>query len=168
MTNIRDYWTKEKITEAALKCSTKKEFLEKFAGAFNAARKLNILDDVCSHMTNVCVVCGKTFLPKKSTINTCSDICHEKHRKEQDKTYNKKWRKENQEYFKDYMLVWREENQEYLKEYSDDYEKLRERYHTDKVYKLTQLCISAINQAFQRQEPPFAFFIFASICNSVL
>ena len=48
-------WTKEAIQKEAKKYKTRKEFDVKAGGAYYAARKLGILDEVCSHM-----VCGQT------------------------------------------------------------------------------------------------------------
>ena len=44
------YWTETRIKEAAKSCKSKKEFVENYAGAVGAARKLGIFDKVCSHM----------------------------------------------------------------------------------------------------------------------
>lgn len=43
-------WTNKKIQEEALKYSTKNEFKNGSVGAYNAARKNDILNKVCSHM----------------------------------------------------------------------------------------------------------------------
>jgi hypothetical protein len=43
-------WSREKIKEVALLCDSKGEFQTKFPGAYNAARKSGILDEVCSHI----------------------------------------------------------------------------------------------------------------------
>ena len=44
------YWTKERCQEEALKYTTKKEFGLYSASAYNRAKKLKIIDDICSHM----------------------------------------------------------------------------------------------------------------------
>jgi|ERR1035437_854937 hypothetical protein len=44
------YWTKEKCAEAALKCSTRKEFSIKYVSAYISARKNMWLNDICDHM----------------------------------------------------------------------------------------------------------------------
>jgi len=43
-------WTKEKIKEEALKYKSRYEFKKKSVGAYNAAVKLRIMNDVCLHM----------------------------------------------------------------------------------------------------------------------
>jgi hypothetical protein len=45
------YWTKEKCQDIANKCQTRKEFRENL-GAYNAARRLNILDDLFKNHIN--------------------------------------------------------------------------------------------------------------------
>jgi superfamily II DNA or RNA helicase len=47
------YWTEEICQETALLCKTKTEFKNNFGAAYNAARKLNFLDKICSHMIDV-------------------------------------------------------------------------------------------------------------------
>ena len=44
------YWTKEKCIEVALLCETKKEFREKYEGAYKFSYKNGILEEICSHM----------------------------------------------------------------------------------------------------------------------
>ena len=44
------YWTKEKCLEAALSCKTKKEFISKFSGAYNVAKRNGWLNEICAHM----------------------------------------------------------------------------------------------------------------------
>lgn len=44
------FWTYDKIIEVASECTTKKEFNEKYHGAYLAAHKIRVIDDVCSHM----------------------------------------------------------------------------------------------------------------------
>lgn len=46
-------WNKEKIHKAALKFSNRKDFIAKGKGAYNAASREGILDEVCSHMVSV-------------------------------------------------------------------------------------------------------------------
>jgi superfamily II DNA/RNA helicase len=48
--NNINHWTPDKIREEALKYNTKAEFISSNPSAYNAARNLNILDEVCSHM----------------------------------------------------------------------------------------------------------------------
>ncbi len=45
-------WTEEKIRKEALKYNTKKAFRNNGKGAVAAAKRLNIWDEVCSHMTS--------------------------------------------------------------------------------------------------------------------
>lgn len=42
-------WTKEKIIEIAKLCTTKSEFTKNYGGAYNAARRLGIFEEVCVH-----------------------------------------------------------------------------------------------------------------------
>lgn len=44
------YWTPEKIEAAAHQFQTRSDFMRGAAVPYNRARKLNILDEVCSHM----------------------------------------------------------------------------------------------------------------------
>ena len=46
-------WHSDKIAQEALKYSSKTEFANQSGSAYNAARKLNILDKVCSHMEEI-------------------------------------------------------------------------------------------------------------------
>lgn len=46
----KTYWNKEKIFECAKKYDKKLDFQKENTGAYSAARKLNIIDDVCLHM----------------------------------------------------------------------------------------------------------------------
>ena len=48
--NKQVHWTKELVLEKALKYETRKEFIKKSSGAYDYARKNNILEEVCSHM----------------------------------------------------------------------------------------------------------------------
>ena len=48
----RDFWTKEKCHQEALKCKTRTEFSKNSHGAYYVARKNGWLDEVCSHMTS--------------------------------------------------------------------------------------------------------------------
>lgn len=48
----RNYWNEETVRAEALKFTTRTEFEEHSSGAIDAARKLGILDDVCSHMVS--------------------------------------------------------------------------------------------------------------------
>jgi len=45
-------WDDKKIKKEALKYQTKKEFKEKASGAYQAALRYNLIDEVCSHMFN--------------------------------------------------------------------------------------------------------------------
>lgn len=54
-------WTKETISKEAKSYKTRSEFQTKSGGAYNAARRLGLLDEVCSHM-----VCGQTRWTKKT------------------------------------------------------------------------------------------------------
>lgn len=45
-----NYWTAERIATEAARYKTRKIFAEEAAGAYCAARKLGIMDDVCGHM----------------------------------------------------------------------------------------------------------------------
>jgi len=45
------YWTEEKCYEEALKYTKRDDFQKRSSGAYAAARRLKILDKVCSHMT---------------------------------------------------------------------------------------------------------------------
>jgi len=47
---LNDKWSEEEIREEALKYDTRKAFREKSSAAHKKAYRLNILDDVCSHM----------------------------------------------------------------------------------------------------------------------
>lgn len=47
---MKRFWTKDKIIYVANKCSTRTEFNKKYGGAYRAAKILNILNEVCSHM----------------------------------------------------------------------------------------------------------------------
>ena len=42
-------WTKETITEIAKSCTTKLEFTKSYGGAYNAAKRLGIFDEICAH-----------------------------------------------------------------------------------------------------------------------
>lgn len=44
------YWTEGNIRKFAAKCKTRSEFIEKSSAAYMHAKKLGILDSVCSHM----------------------------------------------------------------------------------------------------------------------
>jgi hypothetical protein len=46
----RNYWTKEKCIEIAKLFKTRKEFRNKYGGAYAASFKNNWLDEVCSNM----------------------------------------------------------------------------------------------------------------------
>lgn len=48
-----NYWTYNKCNEVALLCETRKEFLDRFSGAYNKAYKMKWLDDICIHMKSV-------------------------------------------------------------------------------------------------------------------
>lgn len=45
------YWTIEKCREEALKYSTRKDFQEGSGGAYNAAKRMGLLDSICAHMS---------------------------------------------------------------------------------------------------------------------
>jgi hypothetical protein len=47
---VKDKWNKISIPQEALKYNSKSEFAIKNQSAYNAANRLNILDDVCKHM----------------------------------------------------------------------------------------------------------------------
>jgi len=51
-TKPKNYWTKEKCHEQALKFNTKKEFIINCNSAYNVSRKNNWLNDICSHMVS--------------------------------------------------------------------------------------------------------------------
>ena len=53
MDNLHPKWTDEKIREEASKFKTKSEFRENNLGAYKAAWKRGILDDVCAHMIDL-------------------------------------------------------------------------------------------------------------------
>lgn len=46
----RNYWTKERCREEALKYKNKKEYRNGNNGSYNAAYRKGWLNDVCSHM----------------------------------------------------------------------------------------------------------------------
>jgi predicted GIY-YIG superfamily endonuclease len=46
----RNYWTKERCAEEALKYNTRNEFFNKAGSAYSVAISKKILDDICSHM----------------------------------------------------------------------------------------------------------------------
>jgi hypothetical protein len=46
----KNYWTKEKCHETALKYKSRSEFGKKSKGAYHSARKNGWLDEICSHM----------------------------------------------------------------------------------------------------------------------
>ena len=50
MESGNETWTYDKIRQCALKCQTRKEFIEEFNGAYRAANRMDILTDVTSHM----------------------------------------------------------------------------------------------------------------------
>ena len=43
-------WTREKIEQAALQCKSRDEFKKRFGGAYKAAKKLKVFEEVCMHM----------------------------------------------------------------------------------------------------------------------
>jgi len=45
------YWTIERCHEEAFKYTTRRDFQEGNSGAYNAARRMGILDTICTHMT---------------------------------------------------------------------------------------------------------------------
>lgn len=50
--NPYNYWTKDNCMKASIKIKSKKEFSNKFPGAYSACIKNKWLDEICSHMTN--------------------------------------------------------------------------------------------------------------------
>ncbi len=46
-------WNKKYIKSKAQMCKTKSELRQRFPGAYNAAHKLDIIDEVCSHMSPI-------------------------------------------------------------------------------------------------------------------
>lgn len=46
----RFVWTKEKLIKVALLCKTRSEFHKRFQSGYNAAIKIDILDEICTHM----------------------------------------------------------------------------------------------------------------------
>lgn len=50
MTNIT--WTHDLCFEAAKKCNTRREFRLRYAGAYKYARRHNIMDDACAHISD--------------------------------------------------------------------------------------------------------------------
>lgn len=50
MRRSRNYWTKDRCHEEALKYKTRKEFQTNSKAAYSKARKMGWLDDICSHM----------------------------------------------------------------------------------------------------------------------
>lgn len=48
------YWTKHRCEQAALNCRLRSEFRKKYYRAYNIARKNKWLDNICSHMKEVC------------------------------------------------------------------------------------------------------------------
>lgn len=52
-TNARVKWTEASVREEAKKYNTRKEFNKGNQSAYQAARKLEILDAVCAHMEKV-------------------------------------------------------------------------------------------------------------------
>jgi superfamily II DNA or RNA helicase len=68
---IKDKWNKNSIPAEALKYNSKSEFAAKNQSAYNAAKRLNILDDVCKHMSgryfinhNYCIETAKKYSDK--------------------------------------------------------------------------------------------------------
>lgn len=47
---INNYWTRERIQKAALRCVDKTDFRSKYPAAYNKAHKLRFIDEVCAHM----------------------------------------------------------------------------------------------------------------------
>lgn len=45
------YWTKERCQEEALKYNRRVKFKTKSSSAYNTARKMGLLDEMCKHMT---------------------------------------------------------------------------------------------------------------------
>jgi hypothetical protein len=48
----KNYWTKEKCIEEALKYNKRSHFWKNNLSAYYSARKNNWLDEICSHMKN--------------------------------------------------------------------------------------------------------------------
>jgi len=63
-------WNREKCENEAIKYKTRTKFQRKCSGAYHYCRRNEILDEVCSHMVNVCVkwtydICKKEALKYK-------------------------------------------------------------------------------------------------------
>jgi superfamily II DNA or RNA helicase len=78
---IKDKWNINSITKEALKYNTRGEFAIKNQSAYNAAKRLNILDDVCKHMTDrffithdYCKEIAKNYSDKTSFMNEHKSI----------------------------------------------------------------------------------------------
>ncbi|HIF9072491.1 TPA: GIY-YIG nuclease family protein [Photobacterium damselae] len=69
----KGYWTKQTIQEAALKFETRKEFEMGFKGAYRAAQRENILNEVCSHMK---VVGSEHYRCIYLIINECRKLVY--------------------------------------------------------------------------------------------
>lgn len=50
LTSQRNYWTKYRCHEAALKCSSRTKFQKRYRSAYEKARYKKWLNDICSHM----------------------------------------------------------------------------------------------------------------------
>lgn len=51
MRRVVQPWTPDRIKEVALRCDSRREFSDLYSGAYQAARRLKIMDEVCGHMT---------------------------------------------------------------------------------------------------------------------
>lgn len=53
MRYIKNYWDKDRCLEFGLKCNTKKEFKDKYPGAYTASRRNNWLEEIWINMTPI-------------------------------------------------------------------------------------------------------------------
>lgn len=68
MDAIRTYWSEQMIRDAALKFEIRADFKKSFPSAYSAARRLKILDDVCSHMDVLLTPWTKEMIWDKALI----------------------------------------------------------------------------------------------------
>jgi hypothetical protein len=61
--NSRNYWTKVKCQEEALKYNTRNDFIQNKPGVFSKAYKMGWINEICGHMT-------KNKKTRKSTLRT--------------------------------------------------------------------------------------------------
>ncbi len=52
MGKIYKHWSLDSVKELASKCKSRSEFISKYAGAYEYAKRHNILDSICLHMKN--------------------------------------------------------------------------------------------------------------------